>query len=51
MVRNLPAQTGDQILTGLAYLLESIGVDVTVKVRETRRAGGAIFGLLTMLLA
>jgi hypothetical protein len=51
MVRNSPARAGEQILRRLAYLLESIGVDVTVEVRETAGAGGAIFGLLTMLLA
>jgi hypothetical protein len=51
MVRNSPARAGEQILRRLAYLLESIGVDVTVEVGETAGAGGAIFGLLTMLLA
>jgi hypothetical protein len=51
MVRNLPARAGEQILRRLAYLLESIGVDVTVEVREAARASGAIFRLLTTLLA
>lgn len=51
MVRNSPARAGEQILRRLAYLLESIRVDVTVEVRKTAGTGGAIFGLLTMLLA
>ena len=48
MVRNWPARQGNRLL---AYLLEGIGIDVTVKVGETAGTGGAIFGLLTMLLA
>jgi hypothetical protein len=48
MVRNWPARQGNR---SLAYLLESIGIDVTVEVRETAGTGGAIFRLLTTLLA
>ena len=48
MVRNWPARQGNKLL---AYLLEGIGIDVTVEVGETAGTGGAIFGLLTVLLA
>jgi hypothetical protein len=51
MVRNLPVRAWEKFLRGLAYLLESIGVDVTVEVREAARASGAIFRLLTTWLA
>jgi hypothetical protein len=48
MVRNWPARHGNR---SLAYLLEGVGIDVTVEVGETAGPGGAIFGLLTVLLA
>ena len=48
MVRNWPARQGNR---SLAYLLEGVGIDVTVEVGETAGTGGAIFGLLTILLA
>jgi hypothetical protein len=51
MIRKSPARAGENILRRLAYLLESIGVDVPVEIRETAGAGGAIFRLLTILLA
>lgn len=42
---------GTTALRRLAYLFESVGIDVTVEVGEAGWAGGAILGLYTLTLA